>query len=124
MSKPEETPVREILAAHETIAVFDGKSERPCLKQTTKECPNKCTHHGFYYAWTIEKYTKYGQPNPQGDPQVQKFSLRVNDIPDDIKAKIIKLNKGDKVVLHWRHDNVTKGATKYQERMITKLEKV
>jgi hypothetical protein len=116
---------RELLSEHETIAKFEGLQTRVCRGRTSA-CPNRCEHSGKMATFKIVKYTKYSKPGKYGDPKRDVFSVLLSSIknqPEMIKT-IEGLTAGDKVILNWRHDYVTRGRSKSPERPITKLEKI
>ena len=139
------TIVRDLLATHETIAVFKGIEHRPCLFKTSL-CPNECGHAQDWANFDIQRVIKYEKPGQYGDDLATKFhysmketQLDSKDEPDHAKEQkafrdiiISQLTAGDNVLLSWRHDyvhrsNVVDGQeykSSSPERPITKLEKI
>ena len=135
--------VRDLLATHETIAVFKGIEHRPCLFKTSN-CPDKCGHAQDWANFDISKVIKYEKPGQYGDDLATKFHFSMKesadskDEPDQAKEQqafrdvISQLTLGDNVLLSWRHDyvhrsNVVDGQeykSSSPERPITKLEKI
>ncbi len=120
---------RELLANHETLAVFDGVNFRLCMGLTAL-CPKGCGDSGQFASFGIRKYLKYEKVGQYGDPEQNSFLVQVSDYDKKPKGdpKILetvrRLNKGDYVLLSWHHDYVTKEGTSSPERPIVKLEKI
>ena len=120
---------RELLANHETLAVFDGVEYQLC-KGLTALCPDRCGDSGEFASFAIKKYLKYEKLGQYGDPEQETFAVQVSDYDKKPKGdpKILEtvkgLKKGDYVLLSWHHDYVTKEGTSSPERPIMKLEKV
>jgi hypothetical protein len=120
---------RELLANHETLAVFDGVEYRLC-KGRTALCPKDCGDSGEFATFTVRKYLKYEKPGEYGDPKQVDFLVQISDYYKKPKgdASILKtvsgLKKGDYVLLSWHHDYVTKDGVSSPERPITKLEPI
>ena len=45
---------RELLSAHNTVAKFDGLTERKCFHRTAL-CPDQCDHGGTIATFSIQK---------------------------------------------------------------------
>jgi hypothetical protein len=127
---PEETKEkRELLANHETLAVFDGLKYRLCMGRTAL-CPKQCGHSGEFATLTVKKYLKYEKLGQYGDPEQKTFLVQVSDYDKKPKGdpKILEtvkgLKKGDYVLLSWHHDYVTKEGASSPERPIVKLESI
>ena len=120
---------RELLANHETLAVFDGVNYRLCMGRTAR-CPKQCGDSGEFASFGIRKYLKYEKLGQYGDPEQKSFLVQVSDYDKKPKGdpKILetvrRLKKGDYVLLSWHHDYVTKEGTSSPERPIVKLEKI
>ena len=120
---------RELLANHETLAVFDGVDYRLC-RGLTALCPKDCGDSGEFANFAVKKYLKYEKLGQYGDPEQQTFLVQVSDYYKKPKgnAEILKtvkaLTKGDYVLLSWHHDYVTKAGTSSPERPIVKLEAI
>ncbi len=120
---------RELLARHETLAVFEGVNYRLC-RGLTSRCPKACGDSGEFASFGIKKYLKYEQPGQYGDSEQETFLVQVSDYDKRPKgdSKILEtvksLNKGDHVLLSWHHDYVTKEGASFPERPIVKLQKV
>jgi hypothetical protein len=120
---------RELLANHETVAVFDGLNYRLCRGRTAL-CPERCGDSGEFANFAIKKYLKYEKPGRYGDPEQPSFLIQVSDFHRQPKGdpKILEtvksLQKGDYVLLSWHHDYVTKQGASFPERPIVKLEKL
>jgi hypothetical protein len=120
---------RELLAKHETLAVFEGVNYRLC-RGLTSRCPKQCGDSGEFASFGVKKYLKYEKPGEYGDPKQETFLVQVSDYDKLPKgdSKILKtvksLKKGDYVLLSWNHDYVTKAGTSSPERPIVKLEKI
>ena len=121
---PEPYDKRENLAIHETIARFDGVKYKKCMGRTT-ECPDKCGKSGDIASFTILEYTKFVKTGKYGDKQKQ-FHFQVSDFNkqplDNIYPLPQSLKKGDKVILNWRHDYVTKNHSSYPIYPVTKID--
>jgi hypothetical protein len=120
---------RELLAKHETLAIFEGVNYRLCMGLTSR-CPKECGDSGEFAGFGIKKYLKYEKPGQYGDPEQETFLVQVSDYDKRPKGdpKILEtvksLKKGDYVLLSWHHDYVTKDGTSSPERPIVKLEKI
>ena len=120
---------RDLLANHETLAVFDGVDYRLC-RGLTSLCPKECGDSGEFANFAIKTYLKYEKLGQYGDPEQQAFLVQVSDYHKKPKGdpKILKtvkgLKKGDYVLLSWHHDYVTKAGTSSPERPIVKLEAI
>lgn len=120
---------RQLLANHETLAVFDGLNYRLCMGRTAL-CPERCGHSGEFATFVIKKYLKYEKPGQYGDPEQKNFLVQVSDHDKRPKGEprilqaVKGLNKGDHVLLSWHHDYVTRQGASFPERPIIKLEKI
>lgn len=120
---------RELLANHETLAVFDGLKYRLCMGRTAL-CPKRCGDSGEFATFAIKKYLKYEKLGQYGDPKQEDFLVQVSDYDKKPKGdpKILEtvkgLKKGDYVLLSWHHDYVTKEGSSFPERPIVKLESI
>jgi hypothetical protein len=119
----------ELLSAHETEAVFAGIEFRTCRGKTGR-CPENCGSSGEFAIFTIDKYLKYEKPGKYGDAKAKDKRIQISDFHKKPKgdAKLnetIKgLTKGDRVLLSWDHNYVTRGGSSMPVRPITKLEKI
>ena len=120
---------RELLANHETLAVFDGLKYRLCMGLTAL-CPKECGHSGEFAIFTVKKYLKYEKLGQYGDSEQRDFLVQVSDYDKKPKTdpKILEtvkgLKKGDYVLLSWHHDYVTRDGASFPERPIVKLTKI
>ncbi len=120
---------RQLLANHETLAVFDGIEYHLC-RGLTALCPDKCGHSGEFANFKVKKYLKYEKLGEYGDPEQKTFSVQISDFHKKPKGdpKILEtvkgLKNGDYVLLSWHHDYVTKDGASGPERPIVKLEAV
>jgi hypothetical protein len=120
---------RELLAEHETLAVFDGVKFRPC-RALTSLCPDRCGHAGDFAQFTIRKYLKYAKHGEYGDPEQKTFSVQVGDstrkaIGDPtIRRRIMELEPGELVLLSWRHEYITREDASFPTRPIGELKKI
>ena len=120
---------RELLANHETLAVFDGVEYRLC-RGLTAFCPDKCGDSGEFATFTIKKYLKYEKIGEYGDPEQKDYLVQVSDYYKKPKGEpkilgtVKGLKNGDYVLLSWHHDYVTREGASSPERPITKLEKI
>ena len=120
---------RELLANHETLAVFDGVKYRLC-RGLTAFCPEQCGDSGEFATFAIKKYLKYEKHGSTVIPKQKTFLVQVSDYDKKPKGdpKILEtvkgLTKGDYVLLSWHHDYVTKEGVSSPERPIVKLEKI
>jgi len=125
----EPTEKRQLLAKHETLAVFDGLKFRLCMGRTAL-CPERCGDSGEFATFTVKKSLKYEKHGQYGDPKQENFLVQVSDYDKNPKGdpKILEtvkgLKKGDYVLLSWHHDYVTKEGVSSPERPIVKLEKI
>lgn len=120
---------RETLSRHETIAIFNGKSDYTC-RGLTALCPDQCGHSGIMASFSIVEYLAYEKPGQYGDPKQSNFQFlaKTSDGELKVRASIYRqveyLNPGDTVYLNYRHDYITtKGGSKFPERTVTKLTK-
>jgi hypothetical protein len=120
---------RDLLANHETVAMFDGVEFVTC-RGLTSRCPKDCGSSGEYAKFVIEKYLKYEKPGQYGDPKQKNYSVQVTDYykksvgDSKIRDVINNLKKGDYVLLSWHHDYVTAKGASFPERTVTKLERI
>jgi hypothetical protein len=121
--------VRQFLADHQTLAVFDGLQYRLC-RGLTALCPKECGDSGEFANFSIRKYVKYQKLGQYGDEKQTSFPVQVSDYNKkpkgdaEINKTVAGLKKGDYVLLSWRHDYVTKDGVSSPERPIVKLEKI
>ncbi|MCX6998510.1 MAG: hypothetical protein NTV49_15860 [Kiritimatiellaeota bacterium] len=120
---------RELLARHETVAVFSGAPFRKCLGLTTL-CPDKCDGSGEFATFEIRGYLAYEKPGQYGDPKQGQFMVRVSDFnkqpvgDPQWRAVIQTIKPGDWVALTWNHDYVTRDGSKSPERPLVNLKKL
>ncbi len=118
---------RELLSAHDTVAVFKGTKEHTCMGRTAL-CPDRCGDFGKLATFEIVKYLNYEKPGECGDPEQERFVVLIEDnmgnakVPAAVRAAILVLKAGDKVHLKWNHDYITENGSKFPERVITVLE--
>lgn len=119
---------RELLSAHDTLAVFKGVKQHTCMGLTAR-CPDRCGHSGKLATFEIVKYLNYQKPGEYGDPKQERFMVLIEDnkgnakVPVEIRDAIFELKPGDKVHLKWNHDYITEDGSKFPERPITMLER-
>ena len=76
------------------------------------------------------EYLKYEKPGKYGDGKAQDRRIQISDYHkkpagDPKLNEIIEgLQEGDRVLLSWNHNYVTRGGSSAPERPITKLRKV
>ena len=123
----------KLLSTHETEATFAGIEYRTC-RGLTGACPERCGSSGEYAIFKIEKYLKYEKPGKYGDAKAKDRRIHISDFHKKPKGdpklnEIIKgLTKGDRVLLSWNHNYVTRTyangtSSSAPERPITKLQK-
>lgn len=121
--------VRQFLADHQTLAVFDGLQYRLC-RGLTALCPKECGDSGEFANFSVRKYIKYEKIGQYGDEKQTSYLVQVSDYNKkpkgdaQINKTVAGLKKGDFVLLSWRHDYVTKDGVSSPERPIVKLEKI
>ena len=119
----------QLLSAHETEAVFAGIEYRRC-RGLTGRCPERCGSSGEYARFTIAKYLKYAKPGKYGDAKAKDRLIHISDFhkkptgDPKLNAIIKGLKKGDRVLLSWNHNYVTRDGSSAPQRPITKLEKI
>jgi hypothetical protein len=119
----------ELLAVHETLAVFDGLEYRVCSGKTPP-CPKECGDSGEFASFNVKKYLKYEKFGQYGDPKQQTLSARLSDYgrkpmcDPKILSTARALKKGDYVLLAWHHNYVTQDGASFPDRPIVKLEKI
>ena len=114
----------ELLASHETVALFKGISNKGC-RFLTAQCPDKCTHSTTWAEFSIKRYNSFQSYSQYGTKQQNiAFALDGDNAIHDkrIVRDINKLKKGDKVVLNWNHLYITSNGNSYPLRVIQKLE--
>jgi hypothetical protein len=123
---PEQYQNHKNLATHETIARFDGLKYKKCMGRTS-ECPDKCGKSGEIATFTILEYTKFNKTGKYGAEQKQ-FHVQLTDFNrkplEGIYPLPSNIRKGDKVILNWNHDYVTKNHSSYPIYPVTKIEKL
>uniref|UniRef100_A0A7S0ZFA9 Uncharacterized protein n=2 Tax=Timspurckia oligopyrenoides TaxID=708627 RepID=A0A7S0ZFA9_9RHOD len=119
----------EMLALHETEAIFKEIVDRPCMHMTSM-CPDKCKHGGSWAVFDIVEYKNYSKPGQYGSEKQKQHHLKLNEQPEDVLLTIQSLKENDKVILNWRHDYVSRthepsgGVSKFPRHPVTKLEKI
>jgi len=123
---PEQYQNHENLATHETIARFDGLKYKKCMGRTS-ECPDKCGKSGEIATFTILEYTKFNKTGKYGAKQKQ-FHVQLTEFNrkplEGIYPLPPNIQEGDKVILNWNHDYVTKNHSSYPIYPVTKIEKL
>ena len=118
----------KLLSKHETIAVYEGSSYRLCRGRTGR-CPKACGQSGEFAKFKIVEYLKYEKPGKYGDGKQTNKTIQISDFDKKPKgdpkllAVVKTLKQGDRVLLNWRHDYVTRNGSSFPVRPITKLEK-
>ncbi len=130
-AKPQET--REMLSAHETVAVFEGTREHRCMGRTSL-CPDRCGDSGTLAVFKITGYLDYQKPGQYGDGKADSYMFMTANnmgnkkVGDEMAKRVAGLKKGDAVLLSWQHDYVTrtegKFSSKFPDRTVTKLQKI
>lgn len=119
----------EVLAEHQTISVFMGFQERPCMGRTAL-CPDRCGHAKKVAVFKVLNYVSYDKPGEYGDEKQTEFYVDMNETKPQLfqdKAILTEINKltpGQVVVLNWEHLYVTDQGSKYPTRPVTLLEPV
>lgn len=123
---PEAYQKHETLAIHETIARFDGLRYKKCMGRTS-HCPDKCGKSGEIASFTILEYRKFQKNGKYGDKQKQ-FHVQLTDFNkkplENIYPLPSNIKKGDKVILNWNHDYVTKNHSSYPIYPVIKIERL
>jgi hypothetical protein len=120
---------REMLSKHQTVAQFTGISYHQC-RGLTSLCPDKCGESGDLASFHILKYLAYEKPGQYGDEQQKDYQFLVQDnmkkrkVSPELKAKIDGLQPNAYVLLDWQHDYVTKGGSKFPERIVIQLKPI
>jgi len=119
---------RQLLSVHETEAVFAGLKAHRCMGRTSL-CPDECGHSGTLATFEQLRYTRYEKPGEYGDPKTDRYEFMIEDnrkiskVSTDLRDKISALKTGDKVVLHWVHEYVTRDGSSFPERTVLRLER-
>jgi hypothetical protein len=117
---------RELLAEHETVAMFEGVKDRRC-RGLTAECPDKCGNSGKFATFTIKKYISFKKHGKYGAKQ-QRYTVQMTGGGTKADKKTLEgikaLEKGSYVLLNWNHDYVTKNRSSSPETPVTKVEKI
>jgi len=77
----------------------------------------------------IAEYLKYEKPGKYGDAKAKDRRIQISDYPKKpagdpkLNAIIKDLKEGDRVLLSWDHNYVTRKGSSAPQRPITKLEK-
>jgi hypothetical protein len=120
---------RELLARHETVAVFTGAPFKKCLGLTAL-CPDKCEGSGEVATFEIRGYLVYEKRGQYGDPQQGQFTVRISDhnkkpLGNPARRAVLDdLKPGDFVLLSWQHDYVTSDGSSFPARPVTNLKKI
>ncbi|MFZ5832171.1 MAG: hypothetical protein ACOY3P_18970 [Planctomycetota bacterium] len=119
----------ELLATHETLAVFKGLEYRVC-SGLTPPCPLQCDHSGKFAKFQISKYLKHASASPYGDPKQEAFVARLSDhdtrpVADPQILRTARgLRIGDYVLLTWEHRQLTTDGVSSPERLVVKLKRL
>ena len=117
---------RELLAEHETVALFEGVKDRRC-RGLTAECPDKCGNSGKFATFAIKKYISFKKHSKYGAKQ-QRYTVQMTGGGTKADKKTLEgikaLEKGSYVLLNWNHDYVTKNRSSSPETPVTKVEKI
>eukprot|EP00275_Glaucocystis_incrassata_P001320 EC122554.1.p1 GENE.EC122554.1~~EC122554.1.p1 ORF type:complete len:130 (+),score=19.95 EC122554.1:73-462(+) len=127
MGHPVKEVQRDLLAAHETKATFEGVRNFPC-RFLTSLCPNQCNHGGEVAVFNIDEYISFDKRSEYGE-KVDKYHIKMSEAEPQFADKIKELSAGDKVLLDWWHEYVTTtyeggGVTKSPDRPCKKIEKI
>ena len=108
----------EVLAEHKVIATFKEHKFRRCMGLTGL-CPEKCGSSGLFANFEITDYLHYKKEGKYGDEKQKAYMVQTTDFEREPKgdpallAYIETLEKGDLVVIEWKHlyGEVTPGAS-------------
>ena len=98
----------ELLAEHRVIATFKGVKFRTCWGDTG-DCPDKCGSSGNFANFKITDYLHYKKLGKYGDDKEKAYSIQISDFhrkpqgDPALLATIEALEKGDKVLIEWKH---------------------
>lgn len=98
----------EVLAEHKVIAAFDGQAFHRCLGRTGL-CPDRCGHSGDFANFEITDYLHYKKPGKYGDKQQETYRVQTTDFNREptgdpaLFAYVETLEKGDLVLIEWKH---------------------
>lgn len=122
---------RELLSSHQTIAVYQGKTDLRCLDGRTALCPKRCNHTGEGASFAIVDYVAFNKSHPKGDPKLNIFQFVTKGLDGTLKVRpqynqqVEYLNVGDSVYLNFDHYFIsTKEGNVYPRRVLMKLEKM
>lgn len=128
VSVAQENRTEEILAHHDTNAVFAGTQNVVCNGMTAL-CPNECGSSGTLAIFKIENYNNYEKRGKYGDEKAETFAFMLrsttgtSDVSPELAELVRLLKQGEKVHLVWDHVYVSdpeKG--NFPEHPIRKLE--
>ena len=98
----------DVLSDHLVIARYDGAPFRRCMGATGL-CPQACGGSGQFATFKTEHYLRHEKKGKHGDGQKGERRVRISDFfglpvgDEKLLACIARLEKGDLVVLHWKH---------------------
>ena len=122
---------RETLFSYRSRATFLGSRHQPC-RHMTSACPDRCSHASVVYRFKLDSLTvakneaaknaKWVTPVAAGMAEhlVGESNLGAAGVLDAARS----LSEGDRVMLDWNHDYVTRAGCSAPERPVAKLRKL
>ena len=115
----------ELLASHETTAIFDGVINKGC-RFLTAQCPDSCNHTKTWAEFTIIGYTDFHSYSQYGKKQ-SHYAIALDGAKGTKNKKVLRtlkrLEVGDTVTLNWNHLYITSNGASYPTRPIQQLSK-
>lgn len=98
----------EVLAEHKVIATFEGVKFRRCMGATGR-CPDKCGSSGNFANFKITDYLHHKKLGKYGEDKYESYMAQISDFhrkpqgDPALVAYVETLEKGDLVVIEWKH---------------------
>eukprot|EP00930_Biecheleria_cincta_P080385 TRINITY_DN68612_c0_g1_i1.p1 TRINITY_DN68612_c0_g1~~TRINITY_DN68612_c0_g1_i1.p1 ORF type:complete len:152 (-),score=19.41 TRINITY_DN68612_c0_g1_i1:423-878(-) len=125
MEAPAVEEEREVMFSYISSATFVGARHQPC-RHLTSLCPDRCGHATDVYSFQLDTLaTTKNEASSNArfvTPETEGGTHMIGE--SDLKQYLglaKSLSPGDKVILEWSHDYVTKGGCSGPDYPVTKL---
>ena len=98
----------KVLTEHKVIATFQEVKFRRCMGRTGL-CPDKCGSSGNFANFKVTDYLHYKKPGKYGEDKYESYMAQISDFhrkpqgDPALLAYIETLEKGELVVIEWKH---------------------